>query len=226
MSLMSGARAIKKSTFKRQYDPEARKKGLNVKQKRQVVKVIRQQQEMKYAWITGSTSFGGTGAGTGPITTQLTQIPQGDTDQQRDGDKFRLIRHRFRAFVHPGSQTLCQVRVIVFQWFPTSTPVIASILITGGTGSIDVTSEYNHDRRQEYRILMDKMLTAGTSEGAGAQKAIKHIYNYKDKHANCQMNAGSTVDGTNQVWLIAISDTGAATYPSLKYTMKFFFTDS
>lgn len=114
----------------------------------------------------------------------------------------------------------------MFQWYPATTPVIANLLLTGGSGAIDVTSEYNHDQRQNYHILYDKMATGGLLDGGGAQKIVHDVYNFKGEHADCQMDAASATTGTNQIWIILISDIAAATYPTFKYTFKVFFTDS
>lgn len=197
-----------------------RRKGLTPTQRKQVVKVVRSQQEMKYAWQTyNSVAVTNTAS-----LTQITQIAQGDTDTTRDGDRYKLVKLRFRAIMYHNSIANVQCRVIIFRWKPRSTPTAADILLTGGGGVIDVVSEYQHDTRQMFQILYDKLFTIGSVQPPQASKVLSFQHVFKGKSGDCQMDAASATTGTNQLWILTISDN--VTGSTMKGTSKVNFTDS
>lgn len=218
--MYKSARARRTALSNKRLVVAVKKKGLNKRQKNQVVSLVRGQQEMKYAWQTiNSAAVTNTAS-----LSQITQIAQGDTDTTRDGDRYKLVKLRFRAIMYHNAIANVQCRVIIFRWKPNSAPSAADLLLTGGTGSIDITSEYQHDTRQQFQILYDKMFTIGSVQPPQASKVLMFQHVFKGKSGDCQMNAASATAGTNQLWLLTISDN--VTGSTLKGTLKLNFTDS
>ncbi|AUM61975.1 capsid [uncultured virus] len=198
-------------------------------EKKQVVKIVRANQELKYFNSITAAS----GLSTTPTMFQLTNIPQGDTDTTRDGDRLKLLKFYVRgSFVFGDSTNF--IRLIFFQWKPNSTPVSTSVLLPGPSGSVDYLSQYNHDLRQEYKILYDKTFTLVSYSQVGvpsnqyipiASNSIKLFkFMRKPKSTNLQYTGGTT-SGTNQVWWMAMTDSSVVPHPAIEMSVKFMFTD-
>lgn len=131
------------------------------------------------------------------------------------------------------------VRVIVFQWHDVSTtapdPSVSSILLSGPTGVIDYLSQYNHDTRQSYKILLDKTFTLN---GNGTQAAalayplttsstiVRHYrISLKNARKHVQYQGGGT-QATNRLFWIYMSDSAAPGHPGITGSFKTFFRDS
>jgi len=149
----------------------------------------------------------------------VTPIPQGDTDQSRDGDEVTL------QHIELGYQIVCadatnMVRVIMFQWLPNNTPSVSTILLSSGA-SYSPLSALSTDQRPLYRILYDKIhflsLAANYNNGDMVKRKIPV--------AKAQFIAGSTA-GTSHIYLLFISDSGAASHPTASYYVKTEYFDS
>lgn len=182
------------------------------------------------------------------IITGLTDIVQGDGDSQRDGDRCKLVgtlelRGAVYADVNPGdvTQTRAFVRLIIFQWHPTSQsggatePGSADILLTGPTGGVDVWSLYVHDQRQNYSILYDEVFEpvgiAVGAAGLGVHPGIQKYFHRKvplGKRIRHQMQfqAASATNATNHLYMLSLSNLAAdAQNPNLVWNIKVFFRD-
>jgi len=125
------------------------------------------------------------------------------------------------------------VRFIVFQWHPNTTPTAATLLLNGPSGVIDIYSMYSHDYRQQFTILCDHTFTTvgnsnaaqtpGTSVLTSGVKTFKIPLTRAQKQA--QYSAGTT-NGTNQLYIGVISDSALATHPSVAYSGKVVYRDS
>lgn len=152
---------------------------LNERQKDQVKRLVDRNIEHKFLVTTfPSATIGTQGSamdiddgGLGPYS--LCLVPQGDTDNTRDGDRIKAKSLSFKIHmftsdaedrdfsIHP-----CVVRFIIFQWKPNSAlvaPSPSNILLTDpistGGASITVYSQYNWDTRQSYNIVYDRTYT-------------------------------------------------------------------
>lgn len=166
---------------------------------------------------------------------QVSGIAQGDTDSDRTGDRVMLKKIYLRWNL-VGYDTYNFVRFMVFQWKPDNliSPIPGDILLPGSSGAIDFTSQYNHDKRQMYKIMYDKVLT---TVGDGSQTSLT-VYPYQSNfiHYNkktliipnkqLQYDGGSSTIGTNQIYVMAVSDSLVPTHPLVSYTMKILYTDS
>lgn len=206
-----------------------RGRKLNDKQKKQVKTLIKRRQELKFYVAQVNIGAVSTTPGVGAFFAPA----QGTNDSQRDGDRAELCGTMdIRMSVFPNTDTYNFLRFIVFQWKPNTTPTAADVLLTGPTGAIDILSQYSHDSRQQYTILMDKNLYLNgyhTAVGeTGASYAV--IRHYKIKlgkkvHKDVQFVAGTTA-GTNKLYWIIMSDSGAIPHPNYSLDAKTFFRDS
>lgn len=199
---------------------------LNVRQKKQVKRLITSRQEKKF-FISNTSSWP---VSTTPSVFQLSVIPQGDTDTSRDGDRLMITKVYVRGYWTFSNDLYNTIRLIFFQWKPNTTPAATDILLAGPSASVDTVSQYNHDNRQLYKIMWDKFYhiegngtTSSqplTSTGIRPFHAILHMPNKQ-----LQYVAGSTT-GTNQFYYLAVTDSSVTSDPTLTMSVKFMFTDS
>lgn len=210
-----------------------RGRKLNPKQKKEVKTLIARRQELKFF----STNASGTMTSTLGIAS-MSDIPQGSTDSDRDADRLQLcgtmdIRVSFTNGLGATGDLFNTIRFIIFQWHPNSTPTTTSILLNGPTGAVDVHSHYNHDNRQEYKILLDRTIKTfgpGSSTSNPTTSGVSKFHRYliplgKKVSKYMQFQAGSTT-GTNKIYYILGSDSALATHPSYLMSTKLFFRDS
>lgn len=184
---------------------------------RQVRHVITKTAEKKY-WDTSVTSTPVSASGT---VLDLTPIPQGDTDQSRDGDQLTLrsIQGRFQ-FIAADATNIC--RIIIFQWFIDTTVSGVSPLVDQVIQTIsNPLASYNHDGRYNFRILYDRTFSMDTTDDLTASG---RIYIYKGLRRKVQYHGGVT-GGKNKIYILYISDSGAITHPSLTYYTRVTFSD-
>jgi hypothetical protein len=188
---------------------------------RTVVKAaLRKSLELKYFSLTDNTyssiSYNGT-----DFFLPFTQIPQGDTDSTRDGDRVELKEFRFRLACKISTTTPVFLRVICFQWKPNSVPVYANILLDQHNTSAAPMTDFNHDLRSEYHILSDDLLEVDTV----AHPAIVIEHSIKNLIPYIQFTAGSSTVGTNLVYILAVSDVLTAGPQVIVYS-KTLYTDA
>lgn len=202
---------------------------LNPTQRQQVKGLIKGVQELKYFSANSSLAA----ISSAPVIQgAFFDIPQGDTDQSRDGDRFQWcgsVDLRFQLMI---ADTTNLFRICLFQWHPSSVPTAGDLMLNGPSGAIDVFSHYSHDNRQQFKVLWDKTYTlignATTSSVPNTTKttifARKQI-SLKRATKNAQM-AGGTTAGTNKLYLYFISDSTLVNHPTITLSTKVFFRDS
>lgn len=218
---------------------------LNKRQKRQVKRLMNIRSELKFHGFQQN----GITISTTPVSYDVTAIAQGDADTDRIGDRLMWASSceaRFQLYGPESGTGLVNdiydtVRIIVFQFHPKATtgssPAVADILLTGPTGAIDVNSHYNHDRRQDYKIVFDKTVVLmnnqnSTVGGAGFTtyqtshvRMIKRRIRLNRIRKQCQFSGGS-VDATNKFFMILLSDSSATPHPTINTNLRFYFRDS
>jgi len=193
--------------------------------RQEVQRLIQRNTELKYQ----NSITANTGLSTTATMYQITNIAQGTTDVTRVGDRLKLVKSYMRGVVYCGDVSNI-VRFIIFQWFPNSTPVAVDILLPGSSGAYDWTSQYNHDLRQEFKVLYDKTWTL-VGNGSAATAPYTSAYQacfqatLKPRHTELQYSGGGTT-GTNQIWWMALSDSSAPTHPTIEFTFKTMYTDA
>lgn len=222
----------RKRNFRRKYYRRKGKK-LSPGQRRAVKSIINKSRELKYFPYS---LIGVSVTSTGALTGVPFDVPQGDTDNSRDGDQFDLAGNISFRFQLLAGDTTNLVRIFFFQWKALSTsaplPALSDILLNGPSGSIDVWSQYNHDTRKAYKILWDRTYnmvgngTSGTFPGTTTSQIYKSVKVPLRKARRKVQLRGGGGQGTNRIFMVYLSDSGAATHPTLSYSTKLFFYDS
>lgn len=218
---------------------------LTDREKQQVRRMIDSEVELKFI----NAYLGSAAVTSTPIITGMTDIAQGDTDSSREGDRVKLVgginlRGSVFADVATGdvTQTHAIVRLIIFQWHPTSAsggatePTAANVLLDGPSGSPDVYSHYSHDQRQNFSVVYDEVFEpiGVTAGGAGAVNMHSGVQKYftrrillakKIRH-QMQFQAASTVNATNHLYFMSMSNLAAdAQNPTLIWSTQVFYRD-
>jgi len=197
--------------------------------------LIRVEQELKFRLFT-ATPFGIPNTG---VFINMSQVPQGDTDNTRNGDTILVKSIQIKGII-TIQQPLNVVRVIVFQWKPRNTPVAVitdqgprfeKILLNGLGAAPDPWSYYTKDYASQYRILWDKtfILIGNSSTADYPNTTMSHRYFTKrvvPKIKKLQFDSG-TADGFNQIFIGYISDApGGGPVPTTLVSTRINYTDS
>lgn len=216
---------------------------LTKRQKREVKKLIANEAELKYLAFS---QIGTTSTSTPSVVGASFDVAQGVGDQQRVGDRLRwcgFIQLKIQAVAGFNSATADvynNVRFVIFQWHPNSTPAATDVFINGPTGGVDNFSQYNHDKRQMYTILFDKnfKVVSGTNTNASTAvdgHIISGVLSYDIKLKGKKWMApfesevqyvGGGATATNRLYTMHVSDSAFATHPTIEWTTKIVFRDS
>lgn len=207
------------TTYKKSYSrkPYTGRK-LNLRQKKEVKRLIGSDEELKA--IDTSVLLGPDAAGS---VIKLTSPPQGDGVSARDGDQIQIKRLRVRLNMIGGDSTNI-LRVIIFRWAmndSVAAPTVLDVLQSAGPLSM---YQYTSLRQNEFHIVADRTFTF-TLNGPNDKLFEAVFYGRRIGKKNVHFNAGLTT-GTDQFYLIAISDSVAAPHPSIGGTTRFEYTDS
>lgn len=151
------------------------------------------------------------------VTTVLSNPAQGTTDLTRIGDAIRLKHITIRVGLAVGD-AYNFVRVIVFKWIPYTIPIPTSILFNTGTAQAPLGA-LTHDFQPQYKILSDSCITLTTNDSAK-----QFIISIPLKHTCSFYNGGTTPQ--SGIYIILISDSGAATHPTAQFVSKLDFEDA
>jgi len=183
--------------------------------------------EKKYFNLAGTLSA--TAAGS---IIDLSAIAQGQTDSTREGDQLTLtsvlFKHYWQVSTSTGADLYNIGRVIIFQWFPATTPTVGDILFPFGTG-LEPLGYYYHDTRYNYRILYDSTSTMTQSAvGVYNENSVTRVRSAKIlKFAkNIIQYSAATTTGAYKIWMLAISDSNVVPHPVLAYASKVNYKDS
>jgi hypothetical protein len=172
-----------------------------------------------------STRNSATGQSSSAAIDSLTDIASGDTDQTRDGDQLNLVRcfGRINSYISTSDVTADDsnyVRVILFQWFPNTTPTTADIL--EDDSNYPTQSVYKHDTRFMYTILMDHTFSLCRN---GPSNMI-HDFSIVNFRKKVQFLANSSSVATNKLYLLRVSDSGTIEHPALGYFIRVLYHDA
>lgn len=201
------------------YTSKKRKVAPTVKKyvKRQLGKRL----ERKYI----NREFSLTPSTTGVISKVMDANPApGNSDSGRIGDRIRItsIDMRYTGIYADGTNF---VRIIVFQWKDDDnnyTPVQSDV-INASTSAF--TAQIRHDQRKAgmLNILWDKVHCMSST---GSNAAIfRHKFFTRGFGRDVQFMSGSQ-KGTNQLYMLTISDSIAASHPSLDVRFRVNYTDA
>ncbi len=176
--------------------------------KQMIASALSNQQELKWFAFADSaiaTDYGG-------FCSKVTQISQGDTDITRDGDSLALKAIDFRWTCVPGDSTNL-VRCMLFQWFSADdvdVPSPSDILNVVGDVRAPI-SQLVSDRGIQFKVLYDETVAVDTYHPIHLSRKI-HLDKFPQEKV--KYIAGTT-NGYGNIWKLFISDSAAATHPSV-----------
>lgn len=181
--------------------------------KKAAVKVVKAIPEKHYFDTVINSTIDSTGS-----IFDLSAIPQGDTDSSREGDRVRISSIQWRGQAY-NADTSNVMRFIFFQWLeddgidtPQTSEILQAVVIGQPYG---VYGPYAKDYAgYKFAVIHDQTLC--TSQNGDANNIFTFNMPYakrKKLSPNIQFVAGTT-SGTNKLYLMVISDSGAITHPS------------
>lgn len=212
---------VYRSKSSRRYKKTTIPRNLSKVSKRNLKRNLRTLGEKKYFL----TTYAGDATTTGRVD-DLTNINQGDGDTDREGDQLglRSIEINFQTYLDlaaaaPDNNNV--VRFIVFQWYPTTTPTVNSILTSLTPPAITPIAPYFHDNRFNFKILLDKRFALAKN---GQHVRTFRSYVIKGFKPQVQFNNAS-ITGTNKIYALTISDSGAISHPTAAWVAKLNYSD-
>lgn len=210
---------------------------LSKRQKNEVKTLISRRSELKFKIQNQSSTAISSTASIAAIFV----VGQGISDQQRIGDSLNwcgTLELNLQVVNGLGAtgDNYSNVRVILFQWHPSTTdyvPVTSDILLAGPSTNPDIHSVYNHDNRQLYTIIHDKvyrtMGNVNTTNSVVTTLTSTGVMQIRIPTKRLQKKAqftGGANTGTNQIFMIQVSDSALATHPTTTWAGKVFYRDS
>lgn len=128
-----------------------------------------------------------------------------------------------------NSDIVTTVRLIFFRWVPSTAlvvPVIGSIL--EAPASANILSHFNFQLQGNYVILYERQLQC-----AGIPLAPTVSSNFGATGLSIPLKGSSSLDyslggtnGTNQIYLLALSDSQLTPFPLLNFSSRLYFEDT
>ncbi len=182
--------------------------------RQEAYKVYNGLQENQYHSVSLATTASST------VTfTALLNIAQGDTNLTRDGNEIIVKRIRLN-FSLAAADTTNIIRIVIFWWDNDRVPTLADLYIDG-TGDVDSVLV---NQNKNARVLKDKSFTMSTT---GSNNVVKYKYDkaYK-KGIRVEYNSSTSTDvHRNQLYLMRVSDSGAASHPVFNLKGVIYFND-
>lgn len=196
-------------------------KKLNKVQKKQVKRLITGSQELKAKDDSVNTTADNAGS-----LTYFNLPAQGDGLSERSGDQIQLKKLMFRFHI-TGADTTNIFRVIIFRWsqnnaLGANVPVTTDILQTANVMSF---YNYTNEHDTKVRILYDKTITLSVTGDTEVDLIKGSLYGTRLGRKIIDFNAATTL-GTNQIYMLMISDSAGIPHPSIKGYWRIEYTDS
>lgn len=151
----------------------------------------------------------------------LSVVPQGDTDQTRDGDMLYCKGLSFNYACYPSETNV--MRVIIFRWNVSNalaSPTPSSVLDNVGFVNSPLANYVQDQRRQRlFTILYDKI------HGINLDNPTVVRHKYIKLRSRIAFDAATTA-GKGHIFLLVVSDSGAVPHPSFNFGSKLMFTDA
>lgn len=210
-----------KKTYKRTaYKKKSYGAKLNPRQKKEVKRLVAGTTEVKAVdtWCNQSPDAAGS-------VTKINVPAQGVTVSHRVGDKIHLKKLSFNLNTIVGDTTNI-VRLIIFRWtqndaIAANAPGVTDVLQAGNP-----TAFYNFTTSTEakVRVLYDKTLYL-SSMGSMDRPYRGMLYGKRLGKKNIEFNA-AILTGTDMIYYLLISDSIAATHPSVIGYFRLEYTDA
>lgn len=192
------------------------------KSKKQISKLVKQivskEAETKFFYST----YGPTGIDYSGTIVDISAIPQGSTDNSRNGDTLRYKNLYISGNIVAGDATNL-LRMIIFRWKPNVGTSVGSVLTASTLGTaLAPHSRYYHDFLPQMRIIYDKLITVNAV--SKPQVAFKCVLTKGIKDVKAQFSAGST-NATNRLYVLLLSDSAAIPNPTVAFAVSIQFQD-
>lgn len=161
----------------------------------------------------------------------VTTVPRGVTATDRIGQEVVLRALRLRLTMTVGDNTNF-VRIIFFQWYQSTgiglSPSVLDILeqttITGGPVP-DYMAPIQQTTRQVFHVLYDRVFTLSI-EGDTAVRSLNFRIPLKYARKKINYDPESAVSGSNHIFYLIVSDSGAVTHPNYSMTTEMYYDDA
>lgn len=157
------------------------------------------------------------GQSTAGSTYDLGVVAQSDFSNGRDGNQIQPSSMTVRYSWDVGDESnIC--RVIIFQWFQDTTPVVSDIL--NDIVNLPWLSPYKVINRGQYKILHDRIVDVHANKPIQTVTAKLRLSKRKIVY--------QLVDGTagkNKPWVLVISDSTAVVHPSFTMYTRMNYRD-
>lgn len=162
-----------------------------------------------------------------PSLLNCTIISTGDSDVTRDGDKITGMDIEVRLSIQQNASATgpTNCRIIYFQWFDFNTsPSSGDILQYVGSGDQMLISPYNHDKKSQYRILIDRRIELPVIDQDNT--IVNYTKKVKLKQTKLEFLGGGTAARWG-VWCLYLSDYANASphKPLMKHVVRLQFKD-
>ncbi len=152
--------------------------------------------------------------------TAITAVAAGDDRTHRNGIE-AVGKTLTCRYLLTSADTTNIVRILVVRWWDSVTPTLANILENTTTISFALISPYQAEPTHRYKVLYDKV-----HRMSNALDTHQALGRFSIKLNNSRFKWTSTASTTERdpIYLMAISDSGAVTHPTLSAIIRFRFT--
>lgn len=201
-----------KKTYKKNY---SRRKFVTASQVKQI---IQQQSEKKRVDTAASSTvdFNGT-------VINLCDPAVGDSNNQKTGIRITPTSTQARIAVTAADATNL-MRIVIFRWLLDDTVTVpTAAMIFENTGAVQAPlSPFASGNRERFNVLYDKLVSVSTNGPAVVswEDIITH-----SKNKDTVFSSSGVTTGTGKLYCVFISDSGAATHPSITYYFRTNYLD-
>lgn len=211
--------------YRRKHRRFGKRKG-RLATKRFVVKQIRKDIETKF-YDKGTAVLGTPDAVPATGTPYVLTTPiQGNTDQNRVGDKVRIRGLHVKGQFAIGD-TSQSIRLTIMQYKQATNLHAAAVNELYQSAYVNTTAApyapFTHDYKHIYTPIWDKTWYLDTVAQPIINFEVKIPMKYVKREIAFQ--AGST-DAINHLYLVAISDSTAVAHPTINFISRFFYDDA
>jgi hypothetical protein len=156
------------------------------------------------------------------VCVSLSDITQGDTPTTRDGNSVVFRELKLRYTITPADATNL-MRVIVFRWLPldSTPPTPGQILLTIGSALAPLSVRYPVFPSL-YKVYYNKLHDVDTTSKVQVKGRV--VIRKKMGIQKTEYNNTSS-DGVGKLYILAISDSAAATHPSIQWYGQLRYND-
>jgi hypothetical protein len=208
---------------KRTYNRNRQNKPIDPQIKNYVKQQMVQDLELKYIDVAASptnvTTTGTIGA--------LVNIGQGSAQGSRIGDELTMNKLLWNVNITAAnSDVYSHARAILFQWHPNVSlisPTVAAIL---ELPTATFLSALNWENRDQYTVLWDHSWSLTGTATVPCDKSDQVAFTtIVPKRKKVIFEKGSTAGGSNIIFLMFISDSAAAPFPTIQWYARLEYLD-